>query len=94
MLWKYGAARIITSHLSRIDRLFKRAFSKLGYCKELFFIEILLKLWDEITDSNSTTALDCLSDDLLPLLRTMVTLRKRGLSAVPESIVFCSFGLT
>ena len=36
--------------LSRIDRLFKRAF-KLGYCNELFFIENIIalkdkKLWD------------------------------------------------
>ncbi|CAH3156968.1 unnamed protein product, partial [Porites lobata] len=64
--------------LPRIDRLFKRAF-KLGYCKELFFfIENIIalkdkKLWDKITDSNSTTALD----DLLPPEQTMVMLRKR-----------------
>ena len=53
-------------YLSRIDRLFKRAF-KLDYCKELFLTENIIalkdkKLWDKITDSNSTTALD----DLLP----------------------------
>ena len=64
-------------YLSRIDRLFKRAF-KLGYCKERFFIENIIalkdkKLWDKITDSNLITALD----DLLPPKRTMVTLRER-----------------
>ena len=64
-------------YLSRIDRLFKRAF-KLDYCKELFLIENIIamkdkKLWNKITDSNSTTALD----DLLSPERTMVTLRKR-----------------
>ena len=65
-------------YLSRIDRLFKRAF-KLGYCKELFFfIENIIalkdkKLWDKITESNSTTALD----DLLPPEQTMVMLHKR-----------------
>ena len=53
-------------YLSRIDRLFKRAF-KLDYCKELLLIENIIalrdkKLWNKITDSNSTTALD----DLLP----------------------------
>ena len=46
---------------------------------ELFFlIENIIalkdkKLWDKITDSNSTTALD----DLLPPERTMVMLRKK-----------------
>ena len=62
-------------YLSRIDRLFKRAF-KLGYiyCKEPFLIENIIAmkdktLWDKITDRNSTTALD----DLLPPERTMVT---------------------
>ena len=49
-------------YLSRIDRLFKKAF-KLGYCNELFSIENIAlkdtKLWDKITHSNSTTALDC-----------------------------------
>ena len=46
---------------------------------ELFFlIENIIalqdkKLWDKITDSNSTTALD----DLLPPERTMVMLHKR-----------------
>ena len=64
-------------YLSRIDRLFKRAF-KLGYCKELFLIENIISLkdktlWDKIPDSNSTTALD----DLLPPKWTMVTLHKR-----------------
>ena len=64
-------------YLSRIDRLFKRAF-KLDYCKELFLIENIIamkdkKLWNKITDSNSTKALD----DLLLPERTMVTLRKR-----------------
>ena len=64
-------------YLSRIDRLFKRAF-KLDYCKELFLIENIIamkdkKLWNKITDNNSTTALD----DLLSPERTMVTLRKR-----------------
>ena len=64
-------------YLSRIDRLFKRAF-KLDYCKELLLIENIIalkdkKLWNKIPDSNSTTALD----DLLPQERTMVTLRKR-----------------
>ena len=64
-------------YLSRIDRLFKRAF-KFGYCKERFFIENIIalkdkKLWDKITDSNLITALD----DLLPPKRTLVTLRKR-----------------
>ena len=67
MLWKYGAVRIIIStQVACIDRLFKRAF-KLDYCKELFLIENIIamkdkKLWNKITDSNSTTALD----DLLP----------------------------
>ena len=64
-------------YLSRIDRLFKRAF-KVGYCNELFSIENTIalkdkKLWHKITDSNSTTTLD----DPLPPERTMVTLRKR-----------------
>ena len=64
-------------YLSRIDRLFKRAF-KLGYCKELFSIENIIilkdkKLWAKITDSDFPTALD----DLLPPERTMDTLRKR-----------------
>ena len=68
-------------YLSRIDRLFKRAF-KLGYCKGRFFIENIIalkaglkdkKLWDKITDRNLITALD----DLLPPKRTMVTLRER-----------------
>ena len=64
-------------YLSRIDRLFKRAF-KFGYCKERFFIENIIalkdkKLWDKITDSNLITALD----DLLPPKRTLVTSRKR-----------------
>ena len=66
---------IIYKYLSRIDRLFKRAF-KLDYCKELFLIGNIIALKDrktEITDSNSTTALD----DLLPPERTMVTLHKR-----------------
>ena len=59
-------------YLSRIDRLLKRAF-KPGYCIELFSYESIIalkdknKLWDKITDSNSTTALD----DLLPPERTM-----------------------
>ena len=49
-------------YLSRIGRLFKRAF-KLGYCKERFFIANIIalkdeKLWDKITDSNLKTALD------------------------------------
>ena len=67
MLWKYGAVRIIIStQVACIDRLFKRAF-KLDYCKELFLTENIIamkdkKLWNKITDSNSTTALD----DLLP----------------------------
>ena len=61
-------------YLSRIDRLFKRAF-QLGYCKERFFIENIIalkdkKLWDKITDSTLTAL-----DDLLPPKRTMVTLR-------------------
>ena len=64
-------------YLSRIGRLFKRAF-KLDYCKELLLIENIIaledkKLWNKIPDSNSTTALD----DPLPPERTMVTLRKR-----------------
>ena len=64
-------------YLSCTGRLFKRAF-KLGYCKELFLIDDVIalkdkKLWDKITDSCSKTALD----ELLPLERTMVTLRKR-----------------
>ena len=59
-------------YLSHIDRLLKRAF-KPGYCIELFSYESIIalkdknKLWDKITDSNSTTALD----DLLPPERTM-----------------------
>ena len=61
MLCRYGAARI-HKYLSCIDRLFKKAF-KLGYCNELFSIENIAlkdtKLWDKITHSNSTTALDC-----------------------------------
>ena len=65
-------------YLSRIDRLFKRAF-KLGYCEERFFIENIIvlkdeKLWDKITDSNLKTALMTFCH--VPK-RTMVTLRKR-----------------
>ena len=54
--------------------------------KNFFLIETIIalkdKLWDKITDSNSTTALD----DLLAPERTMVTLRNRRHNYILPSV--------
>ena len=64
---KDAQKQLARTSLSRIDRLFKRAF-KLGYCKERIFIEDIIalkdnKLWDKITDSNLIGTLSKDDDD-------------------------------
>ena len=65
-------SKTVASDLTSTEHRLDLATFKLGYCKELFLIENIMalkdkKLWDKITDSNLTTALD----DLLPLKRTI-----------------------